>query len=305
MEGINDTSGDMASMDSMKDLDPQLLRSFLSVAETLHFTSAAKRLGLGQSTLSQHVNKLEQIVNRSLLIRSTKQVELTADGQVMIALARDILSAQDRALTYFDRTVVRGYIKLGISEDLALTRLPEILGLFREKYPKVDVHLRVGLSASLQIALDAGDLDLLCTKRRVGDTRGITIWREPLSWFGNSFDIGAAIPIVVFPEDAITRKIAIETLNRARIPWYVAFSSENLAALFAAVRAGYGITAQSSFLEKYDPSLVSTGDLPSLPEVDFIIIGKTEKLEGPVKSLADTIASYARQIVPRRAISEN
>ncbi|MBB2196985.1 LysR family transcriptional regulator [Gluconacetobacter dulcium] len=285
-------------MDDARDLDPQQLRSFLAVAETLHFTSAARRLGIVQSTVSQHVSRLEQAVNRTLLVRSTKQVTLTQDGHMMIALARDILSAQDRALTWFDRSVIRGYIRLGISEDLTMTRLPEILGIFREKYPKVDVHLRVGLSGSLQNDLDTGSVDLLCTKRRIGDARGTTIWREPLTWFGN-WEPGTPLPLVVFPEPAITRLIALECLNAAEIPWYVAFTSENLTALLAAVRAGYGVTAQSSFLSQYDRSLPVAEGLPETPEVDFIVIGKTETLEGPVKALADTIAAHSRQITPR------
>ena len=62
-------------------LDPVLLQSFLAVAQTRSFTQAAERLGLRQSTVSQHVRKLEQETGRRLFVRDTHSVETTADGE--------------------------------------------------------------------------------------------------------------------------------------------------------------------------------------------------------------------------------
>ncbi len=60
--------------------DPALLRTFLAVAQTLSFTQAARRLGVRQSTVSQHVRRLEEQVGRALFLRDTHTVELTGDG---------------------------------------------------------------------------------------------------------------------------------------------------------------------------------------------------------------------------------
>ena len=64
-------------------LDPVQLASFLAVAQTRNFTEAGRRLGLQQSTVSQHVRKLEEAAGRRLFLRDTHSVQLTDDGEAM------------------------------------------------------------------------------------------------------------------------------------------------------------------------------------------------------------------------------
>ena len=100
--------------------DPVLLRTFLVVAETRSFTQAARRLGLRQSTVSQHVRKLEQSTGRPLFLRDTHSVELTGDGEAMTGFARNILEAGERASAYFAGPELRGRVRFGASEDFVL-----------------------------------------------------------------------------------------------------------------------------------------------------------------------------------------
>src|SRR6516225_5783621 len=108
-------------------LDPHLLRSFLAVAQSLSFTQAAQRLGVRQPTVSQHVRKLEEAVGRPLFIRDTRSVALTADGEAMAGFARTILATHEQAAGYFSGSGLRGRLRFGVSDDLALTPLPRIL----------------------------------------------------------------------------------------------------------------------------------------------------------------------------------
>ncbi len=277
-------------------LDPALLRSFLAVAETLQFTAAARRRGLSQSTISQHVGRLEQLVGRTLLMRNTKSAALTSDGEEMAELARDIIAAHDRAIAHFDRDVVRGRVRFGVSEDLVLSLLPEILRAFRGAHPLVDVDLVVGLSSHLYEKLGTGQLDLLFAKRQEGDARGTALWRERLVWLGSAgavLDPGQPVPLVVFPKRSITRTAAIDALNAAGREWHVAFTSDSLVGLVGAVRAGFGITAQTSLLAgaNMDPVPASAG-LPALAETEFVVLGRGEK-QGASGALARAIMSHA------------
>src|SRR5881397_1712910 len=77
--------------------DPSQLRTFLAVAQTLSFTQAARRLGLRQSTVSQHVRSLEDAAGRQLFSRDTHSVELTEDGEAMLGFARRILEVHEQA----------------------------------------------------------------------------------------------------------------------------------------------------------------------------------------------------------------
>ncbi len=278
-------------------LDPTLLRSFLAVADTLQFTAAARRLGLSQSTVSQHVSRLERTVGRALLLRSTRSVELTADGTVMVGLAHDIVAVHDRALACFDPLVLRGVLRFGVSEDLVLSRLPEILRAFRTAHPLVDLELTVGLSGRLHEKMEAGVLDLVFAKRKSVDTIGVTIWQEQLSWLGSPdmrLEPEQPVPLVLLPGTSITRKAAIDALNRHGRAWYLACSSDNLSALLAAVRAGFGISAQLPVLAGVDlVTLPASAALPPLPVIDIVVLGRGRRLEGAVAALAEVITSNA------------
>ena len=70
----------------MTGYDPQLLATFLAVEQTGSFTRAAVRLGFQQPTVSQHIRRLERQVGRTLVLRDTHSVSLTADGEAMTGL---------------------------------------------------------------------------------------------------------------------------------------------------------------------------------------------------------------------------
>jgi len=72
--------------------DPELLATFVAVAETGSFTRAAERIGLSQPTVSQHVQRLEAAARRNLVDRDTRRLRLTDNGDAMLGFARTILA---------------------------------------------------------------------------------------------------------------------------------------------------------------------------------------------------------------------
>src|SRR5580693_25003 len=124
-------------------LDPVLLESFLAVAQARNFSEAGRRLGLRQSTISQHIRKLEEQAGRRLFVRDTHSVVPTGDGEAMEGFARSILEAGERARRYFAGSQLRGRLRFGASEDFVTSRLPEVLGDFVRQHPLVDLALTV------------------------------------------------------------------------------------------------------------------------------------------------------------------
>jgi DNA-binding transcriptional LysR family regulator len=259
------------------DLHPALLRSFLGVAESRSFTVAGVRLGLGQSTISQHVRRLEQAVGRQLLIRDTHSVRLTGDGDAMLEFARNVLEANERMANFFSDQGQRERLRLGISEDFAMLGLAEVLTAFRRRDPQVDIELTVGLSGYLYQRFDAGEVDVIFVKRKPGDKRGRIAWRERLVWIarpGLRVAHDLPVPLVAYSPPSITRSLAIATLEAAHRPWRISCSSGSLSGLQAALVAGLGVAAHSSRLipngvARLDPQT----ELPPLPEIEFVAIG--------------------------------
>ncbi|MEU6017493.1 LysR substrate-binding domain-containing protein [Streptomyces sp. NPDC047515] len=256
--------------------EPAQLRTFLAVAQTLSFTQAARRLGVRQSTVSQHVRRLEDAAGRRLFTRDTHRVDLTLDGEAMLGFARTILEAHERAAAFFTGTRLRGRLRFGASEDFVLTRLPEILESFRRDHPDVELELTVELSGTLHQRLAAGRLDLVLAKRRTGDTHGELVRHDALTWIGAPrlrIDPDRPVPLVLFPPPGITRARALEVLEEHGRSWRIACTSTSLSGLIAAARAGLGVMAHSRGL--IPPGLApvpARAGLPELGDVDFVLL---------------------------------
>lgn len=274
--------------------EPAQLRTFLAVAQTLSFTRAAHRLGLRQSTVSQHVRRLEEAAGCRLFLRDTHAVELTEDGEAMLRLARPILEANERAAAYFTGTRLRGRLRVGVAEEIVPTRLPEILAAFRHDHPEVDLELAVELSGALHQRLDAGGLDLCLAERSGADGPGRLVWRDKLVWVGADrlrLDPRRPVPLIGHPAPGPGRARAAEVLERHGRAWRPAGTSASLGGLVAAARAGLGVMAHPQGLIPAGLVRVQARayGLPDLGSVDFVL--RQGRPGGPVEeAAADALA---------------
>jgi len=271
--------------------EPDHLESFLAVVQTRNFTEAGRRLGLRQSTVSQHIRKLEDAAGRRLFVRDTHQVTLTADGEAMTGFAQTILDTQHRAKRYFAGSQLRGKLRFGTSEDFVSTRLPELLADFMRQHTLVDLELKVGVSAALYEHLDAGELDLVLAKRRAGEARGQLVWRDRLAWVGApGATVSFPVPLILFNPPSITRAGALEALERAGLAWRIACTSGSLSGLRAACLAGLGVTVHArGLMPEGLAELPASCGLPALGDVEFVVLGARPGLRGPAAALAEAI----------------
>jgi DNA-binding transcriptional LysR family regulator len=277
--------------------DPNLLTTFVTVAQARSFTEAGRRLGLQQSTVSQHVRRLEEAASRRLFVRDTHSVALTADGEAMLGLAQGILEANERARRYFAGSELRGRVRFGASEDFVQTRLPEVLREFTRIHRAVDLELTVGLSGGLLEALDAGELDLVLAKRRPGEDRGQLVRREKLVWLGSDpalADPERPLLLILYPPPSISRAIALEVLERTGRSWRIVCTSSSFSGLNAAALAGLGITVQG---DGFVPAgLTVLPGLPDLGQIEFVIAGPGRTLRGPAEALATAVLDNAYRL---------
>jgi DNA-binding transcriptional LysR family regulator len=283
--------------------DPQLLATFLAVEQTGSFTRAAVLLGIQQPTVSQHIRRLEQQTGRTLVLRDTHSVSLTADGEAMTGFARNILAANEQAAAFFGGPRPRGRLRIGIADDLALTRLPQNLRDFRRDNPLVDFDLTVDQSGPLHQQLEGDKLDVFMGKRPSGEGRGQLIKRDRLVWVGTpstKVDFTRPLPLIVYPAPSLSRTEMRRALNRARLPFRSVCVCRGVNGLIAAVAAGIGISALAGSLVPAQLATLGPGHrLPELGTIDLVLMTNPRTDQRPaVRALISTVlASGSRSLV--------
>jgi DNA-binding transcriptional LysR family regulator len=153
--------GQQAGLDvDAASVDLRRVRYFVAVAEELHFTRAAARLGITQSSLSAAIQRLEAEHGEPRLRRSTRRVALTAEGRRMLHEARGLLRAADRFAAPPERD---DSLRIGVCPHARVPLLDAIVGECMQYEFSELITLREQLSGALLTALDDGELDAVVT----------------------------------------------------------------------------------------------------------------------------------------------
>ncbi len=138
------------------------LEYFLVAAEELNFTKAAKKLFISQQSLSNHISNMEKEFDVILFNRTTP-LTLTYAGQALKEKAKQMLELRDE--TYRQLADIKdfsvGQLTLGLSHTRGRVILPEILPVFKDRFPNIDLKLVEGNSSELADDLLHGNIDLI------------------------------------------------------------------------------------------------------------------------------------------------
>jgi DNA-binding transcriptional LysR family regulator len=143
-------------------MDLHQLRCFVAVAERLHFGRAAQQLGMLPSALGRHIRLLEESLGTQLLLRTTRNVALSADGADLLGEARSLLAKADEISRRF-RNRGRGRphaVKLGAIDTAAAGLVPMLLHDLRKRCSQVAVQILEDKTVRLLPRLLSGQLDL-------------------------------------------------------------------------------------------------------------------------------------------------
>ncbi|MDQ0559715.1 DNA-binding transcriptional LysR family regulator [Rhizobium mesoamericanum] len=277
--------------------DLDLLRTFAAVVETGGFTRAADRINLTQSTVSQQIKKLETNLGHALLVRdrATGSVHTTEEGEVLMSYARRILTVSAEASQALGRSVpLAKTVRLGVPEDFAGQRMIDLLSGFSRMSPAARLDTVSGWSFELRRLLHAGEIDLALVKREPGDGACIAKWEERLVWVGDPVLATGKdpVPLAVFPAGCIYRERVIRAVERSGRTWRIAFSSQGLMGVQAAVVSGLGISLLpiDAVLPEHHV-LGSTEGFPPESSSELALVALTKKLEPTVRELADFLVA--------------
>lgn len=226
--------------------DLDLLKTFCAVVDCGGFTKAAERVHLTQSTVSQQVKKLETNLGTALLRRhrSTGMVETTEAGELLLSYARRILATAEEAAEVMRKPSAPRTVRLGVPEDFAGRRLIDLLSGFSAASPRIRLDTVSGWSTELRRLLDAGEVDLALVKREPGEGECLASWQEQLIWVRSATRPVETdpVPLAVFPVGCIYRNRAIRAIERSSRRWRIAYTSQGLMGVQAAVASGLGIS---------------------------------------------------------------
>jgi DNA-binding transcriptional LysR family regulator len=138
------------------------LRSFVAVAEELHFRRAADRLHLAQPSVSQQIRTLEAELGVRLFERNRRGAALTAAGGALLTEAREVLAQADRAAAVA-RSVgsgERGRLRISLTRSLTGGVAGAIVDAYRARYPEVELILSLGTTMLHVEQLGAGEIDV-------------------------------------------------------------------------------------------------------------------------------------------------
>lgn len=277
-------------------LDPDLLRSFVLIAEGGSFTRAARAMGRTQSAISMQIRRLEDALGQPLLVRGARGVEPTRHGQWLLERARRVLALNDEILATFRTPAVAGSVRLGSPDDYALRWLPDILARFAASHPAVEVEVVCAPSNDLVERLAAGDLDLTLVSEgsEPPSAPARRLWSGPLSWVGiEAVAHRRPLPLALDRGGCTWRRAAIEALDRQGTAWRMAYAAASLSGALSIALAGLAVTvAMPGPLPDGLRRLGVAEGLPALPELGISLVrGQTSPVEA---ALADHIMERFR-----------
>ena len=137
------------------------LETFYWIARLGSFHAAARHLRLTQPTISARIRELEASLSIDLFDRVNQRAEITAAGRDILAKTRQILRlTNDLERTLHQREPMRGLLRLGAVESIALMALPQLLSRLTESFPELRIELTVDVGTLLSRKLNARQLDL-------------------------------------------------------------------------------------------------------------------------------------------------
>lgn len=256
-------------------LEPDLLRSFVAIAETGSFTAAARRVHRTQSAVSMQIRRLEDALGRSLFEREGRSVALTPHGEVLLDHARKILRVHQEALAAFDTDAIQGEVTVGSPDDYASTFLPGILARFGQTHPHVRVEVVVQDSSILVEHLASGRVQLAIVTEGHGESGGVVVHREPLVWVTSArhdAHLQDPLPLAIFCQSCCFRRHAMAALARVGRASRIAYTSLSIAGIHAAVDSGLAVAAELRGTVRPGQRILTEAEgFPPLPDIGITL----------------------------------
>ncbi len=297
-------------------LQVEELRSFVVLADELHFGRASRRLFISQPALSKQIRRLEEKVGGALFTRTRRKVEITEAGRVLLAGADKVLREDEAALSLAREAVLgrAGTLRIGFGIASVSEILPRTILRFRKTYSQVELKMR-DMSTPAQIAaLVEGNIDIGIVRLPIAHTEldSLPLFHEQLvvatsgSLSYNSRQGLAALrnqPFVFFPRatSATLHDHVLGLCRRAGFSPTIVQEASELFTILNLVRAGLGVSLVPSAARRMGVPGVRFDDL-GVPEAKWRIGIAWNRLSDKAELISRFVATM-RSVVRREKVS--
>lgn len=282
--------------DRLSYMDTRLLRTFVSLHDTGSFTATAQDLAFAQSTVSAHIQSLEQRLGVRLFDRLPTRVVLTAHGRRLLPLARQMLDLAAEAERIADPADGHCAVRLVAPGTLCGHRLPQVAMFLRQHHPQVQLSVAAAGTTAALDALGNGSADLALVfeceltnagigGERIGTERLAVICApdHPLVGRRVSWQRLAEHEFLLLEEgcsygDVVARRLGMAASGRAKVS---RFGSVDAIRACVAADLGLSVLPRVAVEESIRAGKLATIDTPGLPAPRVLLVTRAGRCDGP------------------------
>jgi len=223
-------------------------QTFITIVELGGFSKAAEQLGYAQSTITSHIQILENDIGAALFDRLGKSIILTNAGKELVPYAKEMLNIYNNIKNIAsDSSCVSGDLVIGAGESLSVYRLGEILKEFKKNFPKVNIILKNSICSDLRNKLRSGELDIVFTIEPEIKDKDLIVKKlknENMAFVGSSEDeLSFLSSNIVFTEKGCSSRIFFENyLKQKKIKYANPLEFSSIETIKKCVINGLGIS---------------------------------------------------------------
>jgi DNA-binding transcriptional LysR family regulator len=287
----------------MLQLDFDLLRTFVAIADAGSLTRAAAEVGRTQSAISMQLKRIEEIVDGAVLVRTARGVELTSRGDRLLSHARRLVRAHDEALVDVTGRGLTGSVRIGCPEDYCTEFLPVVLRAIAAQHPRVALEVVCAPTPLLEKMLDARRVDVaLISLAAEGNLERVIRW-EDLVWIASQDfyrPSDGPLQIALSVPETLDHQAARRALDCANVSYRVAYESVSKDGLLAIVRAGIAVAVLTRGAVPADLRILPDAEmLPPLPHVGIAVVSCSGAVDSLlVENVKDLMTRTLRTMSP-------
>lgn len=288
-------------------MDIRQLNYFIAVAEERHFGRAAKRLHMAQPPLSQQIRQLEDQIGVQLLNRTTRRVDLTAAGQLLLDRGRQIVNdmATLQADVYQVGRGATGVLRVGFSGSATYGVMPQVARLAKQLLPGLSLALHGEmLTPSMEAGLRNGTLDAALLRPPVAaqDIDYRTVAREPLvvalpSFSALAVDRPVAMhelqdqDFIAYPPESVLHRTTADLCRQAGFQPRITQVVGETSTMLAFVAAGGGVAVMPSSVQAFQLEGVAYREIEDVPDVELAVAWMRGHHSALLRNFLDIVAT--------------